>query len=124
MRVLLDAALSTEGVGRRLAAAGHDVGALDQEPDLDTLDDEDVLELAAKDGSILVTLNVGDYPAILREWAASGRRHTGVVLLHGLGHAEFDAIVDTLELRFAERPKQEEWLDRAVVAERATLTSR
>ncbi len=124
MRVLLDATLSTEDVGRKLAAAGHDVGALDQEPDLDTLDDEDVLGLAAKDGSILVTLNAGDYPAILREWAASRRRHAGVVLLHGLGHAEFEAIVATLELRLAERPTQAEWHDCAVVAVRATLTSR
>jgi hypothetical protein len=77
-----------------------------------------------KDGNVLVTLNTGDYPSILREWAATGRRHAGIVLLHGLGPADFDAIVETLQRRFAELPKQNDWVDRAVVGERATLTSR
>jgi len=42
VRVLLDAAVSTAGIGRKLAALGHDVGGLDQEPALDALSDQEV----------------------------------------------------------------------------------
>jgi len=122
MRVLLDATVSTEGVGRRLAAAGHDVGALDQEPALDGLDDEQVLELAARDGSVLVTLNSGDYPQILREWLAAGRSHAGVILLHGIEPAAFDTVAAAVERRFEEHPRQADWIDRAVIAEHAPVS--
>ena len=47
MRVLLDAHVSNRHVGRKLAAAGHDVLALDQDETLSRLADEDVLMLAA-----------------------------------------------------------------------------
>lgn len=116
MRLLLDASLSTVSVGRRLAALGHDVGALGLEPALDALSDDEVLELAAEDGSILVTMNGADYPSILRDWASSGRSHAGVILLHGIRPAEFEELVATVARTLDERPAQDEWTDRTVVA--------
>jgi hypothetical protein len=121
VRLLLDATVSTEGVGRRLAAAGHDVGALDQEPTLDGLDDEEVLELAVKDGSVLVTLNAGDYPRILREWLAAGRSHAGVILLHGIEPADFDEVVKAVGAQLDDRPGQPDWVDRAVVVSQGAV---
>ena len=71
MRLLLDAHVSGPSVGRKLEAAGHDVQALDREPDLEGLDDDDVLALATEERRILVTHNVSDFPRILQ----IGRAH-------------------------------------------------
>jgi hypothetical protein len=79
VRLLLDAHVSGPTMGRRLTASGHDVRALDQEPALERLDDDDVRALAAGERRILVTHNVADFPRIVRDSAASGRarrRHT------------------------------------------------
>ena len=117
MRLLLDANVSTEGVGRLLAASGHDVGALDQEPGLDALDDADVLALATSDGSILVTHNVVDLPPLLREWLSAGRSHSGVILVHGVDHTAHELVAGGVERWLRRNPKQEGWVDfSAVVA--------
>lgn len=55
--------------GKGLEAAGHEARALDREPALEDLDDDQVLTVATRDGRILVTHNVSDFPRILREWA-------------------------------------------------------
>jgi hypothetical protein len=60
-------------VGRRLQEGGHDVRALDQEPALEGLEDDDVLALASEEHRILVTHNIHEFPNILREWAAAQR---------------------------------------------------
>ncbi len=117
MRLLLDAHVSTEGVGRRLAAGGHDVGGLDQEPGLDALDDADVLALATSDGSILVTHNVADLPAILREWHAAGRSHAGVILIHGIDHTAHELVAGGVERWLRRRPNQEDWTDVSAVVD-------
>ena len=75
MRLLLDAHVSGPCIGRWLEAEGHDVRALDQDPMLEGMDDEEVLSAAAADERILVTHNTRDFPAILREWAAAQRPH-------------------------------------------------
>jgi hypothetical protein len=117
--LLLDAHVSGRNVGASLREAGHDVRALDQEPELEALEDEDVLALAAEDASILVTHNVADFPEILREWAAGGRSHAGVILVYAIGHNEFGLIVRGIERWLERRPRQEMWLDFPAVASRA-----
>ena len=117
MRLLLDAHVSTEGVGRLLAASGHDVGALDQEPGLDPLDDADVLALATDDGSILVTHNVADIPPLLREWLAAGRSHAGVILIHGIDHSAHDLVAGGVERWLRRLPKLEDWIDLSAVVD-------
>ncbi|MFZ0381400.1 MAG: DUF5615 family PIN-like protein, partial [Solirubrobacteraceae bacterium] len=97
MRFLLDAHVSGPRVGQRLTAAGHEVRALDQESALEGLDDDAVLSLASAEERILVTHNIRDFPAILREWAAAERSRAGVILVYGIDHREFDVIVRGIE---------------------------
>jgi hypothetical protein len=79
-------------VGGALEAVGHDVRALDQEPELEGLADDDVLALAAEEERILVTHNIRDFPEIAREWMEAQRRHAGVILVYGIDHAEFQLV--------------------------------
>jgi predicted nuclease of predicted toxin-antitoxin system len=118
MRLLLDAHVSGPNVGRRLADGGHDVRALDQEPALEGLDDDQVLALAASEQRILVTHNIADFPQILREWAAAQRSHAGVVLVHGIDHSEFSVIVRGIERWLEMRPDDADWSDLTVVLDR------
>jgi len=118
VRLLLDADVSTQEIGRRLASSGHDVGALDQEPGLDPLDDEQVLELAKRDGSILVTHNVADVPRILRDWLSEGRSHAGVILVHGIEHSQSELVAGGIERWLRQRPRQDEWRDVCAVVDR------
>ncbi|MGH9019077.1 MAG: DUF5615 family PIN-like protein [Acidimicrobiales bacterium] len=118
MRLLLDAHVSGPGVGRLLEAYGHDVRAVDQEPDLEGLDDESLLGLAAEDGRILVTHNVSDFPRILRDWATDGRPHMGVILVSGIDHREFDLIVRGIRRWLEIRPVCGDWVDFPAVVDR------
>jgi hypothetical protein len=116
--LLLDAHVSGPSVGGPLGDSGHDVRALDQEPEQEGLEDEDVLALASEDGRILVTRNVADFPEILREWAAGGRSHAGMILLYGVDHSELGLIVRGIERWLEVRPRQEDWLDFPAVVSR------
>ena len=118
MRLLLDAHVSGPKVGRRLRAKGHDVRALDQEPALEGLDDEDVLRLAADEGRILITHNVRDFAVIAREWASAQHTHAGMILIHGIDHSEFDLIVRVVERLFGLYDEPASWTDLAVMLDR------
>jgi hypothetical protein len=118
VRVLLDAHVSGRRIGAALRAGGHDVRALDSEPELEGLADDEVLALAVRDTRILVTLDVADFPAILREWALAGRSHAGVILVYGFTHREIGAIVNGIEWWLCARPHQEDWIDFPAVLSR------
>ena len=113
MRVLLDAHVSSRHIGRPLAAAGHDVLGLDQDQTLARLPDEDVLELAAEHGRIVITHNLRHFAPIVRRWAEAGRSHAGCILIT-LSHTDYGAILRGIEETFAARPSHEDWIDRAV----------
>lgn len=118
MRLLLDAHLSGQNVAAPLRAAGHDVRALAEERENEGLDDEQVLTLATEENRILVTRDIADFPRLLREWGGAGRSHAGAILVHGIDHSEFALLVRAIE-RWLERvPRQEDWLDLAVVLDR------
>ena len=118
MRLLLDAHVSGPNVGRRLEQHGHDVRALDQEPALEGLDDDEVLALAMSEQRILVTHNVADFPRILREWAAAQRSHAGVILVYGIDHSEFALIGRGIERWHGLRPDQADWTDFPAILDR------
>jgi NAD(P)H-dependent FMN reductase len=102
-----------------LEEAGHDILALDRAPELQGLDDETVLALAANDDRVLVTHDVTDFPRILREWAAADRSHAGVILVYGIRHGRFRAVADAVLDWLERRPQQAEWRDLVVAAPRA-----
>jgi hypothetical protein len=118
VRLLLDAHVSGPKVGRRLEVKGHDVRALDREPALEGLDDDEVLALAATERRILVTHNVADFPRILREWAAAQRAHAGVILVYGIDHSEFALIARGIERWLQLRPDQADWSDFPAIIDR------
>lgn len=118
MRLLLDAHVSGPSVGSRLEAEGHDVRALDQEPELEGLDDDAVLALATGDERVLVTHNVSDFPRILRDWASEERSHAGVILVYGIDHAEFDLVARGIERWLGRRPSPDDWTDFPAVVDR------
>jgi hypothetical protein len=94
------------------------VRALDQEPALEGLDDEDVLATAAGEQRILVTHNIHDFPSILREWAAAQRSHAGVILVYGIDHRQFDLIVRGIERCLELYPDPAGWRDLPLVVDR------
>jgi len=118
LRFLLDAHLSGPRVGRRLEEDGHDVRALDQEPALEGLEDEDVLALASQEERILVTQDVHDFPAILREWAAAQRSHAGAILIYGIDHSEFELIIRGIQRWLELYPEPASWIDLTAVIDR------
>ncbi len=111
MRVLLDAHVSSRHVGRRLARAGHDVLALDQDETLGRLADGEVLALAVEQERIVITHNVRHFAPIVRSWVEARRSHHGLILVT-LPHTDHGAILRRLDQAFAARPDQEEWVDR------------
>ena len=111
MRLLLDAHISARGVGRPLGRKGHDVLALSEDAAHEGLDDEEVLAVATAQRRILVTHDLEDFPPILREWAAEARSHAGVILVHGIDHAEFGLVIAGVVKLLTDRPSQEAWLD-------------
>lgn len=118
MRLLLDAHVSGPRVGRRLEAEGHDVRALDQEPALEGLEDEDVLALASQEERILATQDIRDFPAILREWVEAQRSHAGVILLYGIDHSEFELIIHGIQRWLELYSEPASWIDLAAVLDR------
>jgi hypothetical protein len=120
VRLLLDAHVSGRRVGRALRGHGHDVRALDEQPALEGLADADVLTLATAETRILITHNVTDFPAILREWAEASRSHAGVILIYGIDHNEFDLIGRGIRLLLDSRPSQAAWIDYPAVLTRSS----
>ena len=61
--------------------------------------------------------------AILREWAADGRSHAGVVLVHGIDHSEFGLVAAGVAKLLAGRPTREAWVDVCEVLSRGRFES-
>jgi len=94
------------------------VRALDQEPELERLGDDRVLALAAEEERILVTQDVHDFPAILREWAEAQRSHAGAILVYGVDHSEFELIIRGIQRWVELYPDQASWVDLTVAVDR------
>jgi hypothetical protein len=112
LRVLLDAHVSSRHVGQVLASAGHDVLALDLNPELARLADEDVLRLAAEQGRIVITHNVRHFAPLVRRFAEAADHHAGCILVT-LPHTAYGAILRGVQEAFERRPGQQDWIDHA-----------
>ena len=91
--------------------------ALDQEPALERLGDDRVLALAAEEQRILVTNDVGDFPGMLREWAAAQRSHGGVILVYGIDHREFELVIRGIQRWLELYPQPGSWIDLTVAVD-------
>jgi predicted nuclease of predicted toxin-antitoxin system len=109
MRLLLDANLSPKRIGDPLREHGHDVRGVANEPELEGLGDESVLELALQDGRILITRNSRHFAPLCRTWAEGGRDHAGVILIWTLSHRQYGEIIHGVETWLAEIPHAEGW---------------
>lgn len=114
MRLLLDEQLSRKRLVPLLERRGHDVLAVAGSSAHQGLADEEVLELAAVEGRVLVTRNSRDFAPILREWAEARRHHAGCVLIWSFRASEHAAIARELDRLFDVRPRQDAWRDLAV----------
>lgn len=109
MQLLLDANLSSRRIGGPLREHGHDVRGVADEPDLEGLDDEPLLELATRDERILITRNSRDFAPICRAWAEAGRDHAGVILIWTLSHRQYGDIIGGVERWLDELPTADVW---------------
>jgi predicted nuclease of predicted toxin-antitoxin system len=123
LRFLLDAHVSGPRIGRRLEAEGHDVRALDQEPALEGLDDDNVLALASHEDRILITNDVGDFPNLLRKWAAAQHSHVGAIVVYGVDHREFELVVRGIQRWLELYPDPASWADLTVSVDRDFASS-
>jgi hypothetical protein len=64
----------------RLRESGHDVVAAADYPHLAELTDEELLRHAAAEGRALVSEDAKDLDRIVRQWAATGEHHAGLIL--------------------------------------------
>lgn len=118
MKLFLDAHVSGRRIGDVLRQAGHDVRAADEERALDGWTDEQLLELAASEGRVMVTFDVADFPDIARRWAEASKSHAGLVIVVGIDHGEFGTILRVIEGLLDQRTHQAEWANSTVFASR------
>jgi hypothetical protein len=111
LRLFLDAHISGPRIARALRARGHDVRAADEERELDGLEDEQLLELAAGEQRVMITFDVKDFTVLARRWAEAGRAHAGIGIVVGIDHGEFGAILDVLTRELDARQTQSRWYD-------------
>lgn len=114
MRLLLDAHLSP-AVAEALRRGGFDAVAI-----RDWLDgnyrsaaDDQLLEMALSDERVLVTYDLQTIPPLLKEWAETGQRHGGVVLIdeRTVRPNDFGGLVRALQALMASCGAQD-WQDR------------
>jgi predicted nuclease of predicted toxin-antitoxin system len=118
LRLILDAHVSGRAVASALRGKGHDVFAIDEHRDLEGLDDDGVLALAADEQRILVTFDVKDFMPLLRQWGSEQRIHAGCVLIPGIAANEFGTLIQSIVEVLDQYPNQAEWVDLSVFKSR------
>ena len=81
MKILLDAQLSHD-IAEILRSRSHDADAVSARQDLaDDLPDDEVMDVAHHEGRVVVTNNVKDFRPIAADRLASGKGHSGLILV-------------------------------------------
>lgn len=111
MKLLLDEQIS----GRTavpLRKRRHDVLAVTEEPSLRGLSDPDLFELAQVQDRAVVTFNIPDFVAIVREFGAEGRSHCGLVLINQrhFSNSDFGRLAAALEALLADQPDERDFV--------------
>lgn len=114
MKLLLDE-LYSPTIAEELRKTGHDVVSVQESDDLRGLDDRELWVRASAEGRALMTESVADFAPLVREAAAQGDRHLGVVFTsprsmpRGVG--TIGLYVDVLDAFLREHPGEEALLD-------------
>jgi predicted nuclease of predicted toxin-antitoxin system len=80
VKALVDEQLSPQ-IAALLRDAGHDVVAVAERSDVIASSDRGILELASSEDRAVVTNNVKDFRPLAAEWLATGRAHSGLILV-------------------------------------------
>lgn len=70
-----------QAIAAHLVGQGFDTQAVVARPDLRGLPDEELLQIAAQEGRVLVTANISDFMPLGNAWASRGQLHQGLVLI-------------------------------------------
>jgi predicted nuclease of predicted toxin-antitoxin system len=81
VKLLLDEQISGK-IAARLRKQGVDAIAVAADPALRGLRDPDVFEFAQQQNRTVVTYDRMDFEVVLRNFAATGREHHGLVIVH------------------------------------------
>lgn len=81
MKILLDAQMSHD-IAEILRSHGHDAEAVTARADLpDALSDDEVMDVAHREGRVVVTNNIKDFRPIAADRLANGQGHSGLILV-------------------------------------------
>jgi hypothetical protein len=109
LRLLLDEHYSPK-IAKALRERRYDVVSTNERDDLRGLGDRDLWARASDERRALVTENVADFMPLVRETAAAGERHFGVVFTSPRslprGRASIGLYAETLDRFLAERPAE------------------
>jgi hypothetical protein len=111
VKLLLDEQIS----GRAaipLRKQGHDVLATTEEAGLRGLSDPDLFELAQGQKRAVVTFNISDFVAIVREFARDGRAHRGLILVNQgrFPGGDFGRLAAALNAFLADPPREQSFV--------------
>ncbi len=81
VKLLLDEQISHK-VAERVRKQGIDVAAATADPALRGLSDPDLFAVAQQQQRVVVTYNRVDFEQIIRQYAAAGEDHHGLVIVH------------------------------------------
>jgi predicted nuclease of predicted toxin-antitoxin system len=114
VRLILDHHYSPQ-IAVRLRDLGHDVTAV-MDRDWHSEDDETLLARCRNDDIVLMTNNVADFVVIVRNWAAQGRSHHGIVFTSDASlprHRDFIGLtVERVGSLLVAHPGDHEFVDR------------
>jgi predicted nuclease of predicted toxin-antitoxin system len=115
VRLLLDEHYSPI-LAEQLRAAGHDVVSVQEREDVRSLEDRQLLMKAASEGRAVMTEDAKDFIPLVREAAAAGERHFGLILtssrsLSRRKHAVGD-VIRRLDEFLTEHPAEDALADR------------
>jgi hypothetical protein len=88
------------------------------------LGDEQLLELAADEGRVMITFDVKDFTVIACRWAEAGKAHAGLGIVVGIDRGEIGTILDALAREMNMRSAQAEWTNTTLfIARQSTRAS-
>ena len=126
MKLLLDEHYSPT-IAEEFRKAGHDVVSVQERDDLRGLSDRELWVRASTEGRALMTENVADFVPLVREAAAQGDRHLGVVFTSPRslprGVRTIGLYVDVLDAFLRDHPGEEALLDQVAWLGPAEVTS-